>query len=407
MAPSRGRHGRCTSIPRVPEDPSPAPLRVGLVLDDSLDRPDGVQQYVLTLGAWLTARGHQVSYLAPSTARTDLPHLQVLGSSIQVRYNGNRLSTPLPARVRRLRRILRDESFDVLNVTMPYSPFMSGRLLARASTTTAVVGTFLILPASHWVEKASRGLGLLQHRRLRRFDRVLAVSAPARSFARTAFGLESSIVALPVDVATFAGAVELTERRAPEDPVHLVFLGRLVERKGPAELVAALGALRAAGRGAASLRVTIAGTGPLAEGLRRQAEQLGVADMIDLPGYVAEEDKAALLASGDLVVLPSVGGESFGISVVEALAAARGAVIVGDNPGYRTVMGDLTDQLVDPTDTTAFAAVLARFIDDPRLRAAARDRQRAVAWRYDIEAVGPLIVAEYREAIASRRAPGR
>ncbi len=385
------------------EDPSPTPLRVGLVLDDSLDRPDGVQQYVLTLGAWLTAQGHHVCYLAPSTTRTDLPRLEVLGSSIQVRYNGNRLSTPRPASTRRLRQILRSEDFDVLNVTMPYSPFMSGRLLARAEARTAVVGTFLILPASHWVETAARVLGLLQHRRLRRFDRVLAVSAPARTFARTAFGLESSIVALPVDVGAFARAAEHADLPGPSAPVHLVFLGRLVERKGPGELIAAVAALRAAGRAPSSLRVTIAGTGPLADGLRRQADELGVADLIDLPGYVAEEEKAALLASGDLVVLPSISGESFGISVVEALAAARGVVIAGDNPGYRAVMGDLSDQLVDPTDTAAFAQVLARFIDEPHLRSAAGVRQRAVAWRYDIEAVGPLIVAEYRDAVARRR----
>lgn len=389
------------------EDLSPAPLRVGLVLDDSLDRPDGVQQYVLTLGTWLSAQGHHVCYLAPSTSRTDLEHLTVLGASIQVKFNGNRLSTPRPARARHLREVIEAEDFDVLNVTMPYSPFMSGRLLARARPTTAVVGTFLILPASRWVELAARGLGLLQRRRLRRFDRVLAVSAPARIFARAAFGLESTIVALPVDVGTFARAVERGHRPRPGAPVHLVFLGRLVERKGPSELLAAIGALHARGGTVAPLRLTLAGTGPLADGLRRQADELDITHLVDLPGYVAEEDKAALLASGDIVVLPSVGGESFGISVVEALAAARGAVIVGDNPGYRTVMGDLTDQLVDPSDTEAFASVLERFIDDASLRTEARDRQRALAWRYDIEAVGPLIVAEYREALARRRSASR
>ncbi len=383
------------------EDPSPPPLRVGLVLDDSLDRPDGVQQYVLTLGAWLTAQGHHVSYLAPSTSRTDLDHLTVLGSSIQVRFNGNRLSTPRPARAAHLNRLVAEQAFDVFNVTMPYSPFMSGRLLARARPTTAVVGTFLILPASRWVETAARGLGLLQRRRLRRFDRVLAASAPAGEFARTAFGLASTIVALPVDVGTFARAVEHGHRPAAGDPVHLVFLGRLVERKGPGALLSALAALHARGT-EVPVRLTLAGTGPLSETLRRQAEELGIAHLVDLPGYVAEEDKAALLASGDVVCLPSIGGESFGISVVEALAAARGVVIVGDNPGYRSVMGDLSEQLVDPNDTEAFAAVLARFVDDPLLREAARDRQRELAWRYDIDAVGPLIVAEYREALARR-----
>ena len=391
----------------MPEDSSTAPLRVGLVLDDSLDRPDGVQQHVLTLGAWLSAQGHHVCYLAPSTVRDDLPHLAVLGSSIQVRYNGNRLSTPRPASARRLRQILQEERLDVLNVAMPYSPFMAGRLVARSSSTTAVVGTFHILPASHWVEKAAHGLGLLQRSRLRRFDRVLAVSEPAKAFADNAFGLDCTVVSNPVDVGLFARAtVDDRPTTAQDDaPVHLVFLGRLVERKGPAELLAAVAALHSRGGVPTALQVTVAGRGPLLDELTRQASDLGIADVVLFPGYVAEEDKAALLASADLVVLPSTGGESFGISVVEALAASGGAVIVGDNPGYRAVMGELTDQLVDPTDTRRFAEVLARYVDDASLRSAARDRQRALAWQYDIGTVGPLIVEAYRDALRRRRPP--
>jgi len=391
----------------VPEDSTTAPLRVGLVLDDSLDRPDGVQQHVLTLGGWLSAQGHHVCYLAPSTVRDDLPHLTVLGSSIQVRYNGNRLSTPRPARARRLRQILQEEQLDVLNVAMPYSPFMAGRLVARASSTTAVVGTFHILPASHWVEKAAHGLGLLQRSRLRRFDRVLAVSDPAKAFARNAFGLDCTVVSNPVDVGLFARATIEDQRTTPEAdaPVHLVFLGRLVERKGPAELIAAVASVRSRAGAAAPLRVTLAGRGPLLEELTRQAADLGIADIVTFPGYVAEDEKAALLASADLVVLPSTGGESFGISVVEALAASGGAVIVGDNPGYRAVMGELSDQLVDPADTPRFAEVLARYIDDAALWSAARARQRALAWQYDIGTVGPLIVEAYRDALSRRRAP--
>ncbi|WP_372595528.1 glycosyltransferase family 4 protein [Actinotalea sp.] len=381
--------------------PSAVPLRIGLVIDDSLDRPDGVQQYVLTLGTWLTAQGHHVSYLAPSTARTDLPHLAVMGRSVQVRFNGNRLCTPLPARPRLLRALLDTHRLDVINVTMPYSPFMSGRLVARAAATTAVVGTFLILPASAAVEQAARGLGLLQRRRLRRFDRVFSVSAPAQEFARRAFGLESDVVPIPVDIGAF-GPPPSAVAQDPPSAVHIVFLGRLVERKGPAQLLAALAALR--DRGPTSpFRVTIAGRGPLAVALEQQAASLGLADLVDFTGYVAEEDKAALLASGDLVVLPSTGGESFGISVVEALAAARGAVLVGDNPGYATVMGELADQLVDPTDTAAFASALARFVDDPELRRRSGERQRALAWQYDIDTVGPRIVEAYRQAVADRR----
>jgi phosphatidylinositol alpha-mannosyltransferase len=84
-------------------------LKVGLVLDDSLDSTDGVQQYVLTVGAWLTSQGHEVHYLVGKTTRTDLPNIHSLSRNIRVRYNGNRLSIPLPASKRRLRQVLRTE----------------------------------------------------------------------------------------------------------------------------------------------------------------------------------------------------------------------------------------------------------------------------------------------------------
>jgi phosphatidylinositol alpha-mannosyltransferase len=72
-------------------------LRIGLVIDDGLDRPDGVQQIVLALGRRLTGLGHEVHYLTSTTERTDLPHLHVLAPSVGVKFNGNRLSTPRPA----------------------------------------------------------------------------------------------------------------------------------------------------------------------------------------------------------------------------------------------------------------------------------------------------------------------
>ena len=78
--------------------PETKPLVIGLVLDDGLDAPDGVQQYVLTLARELAARGHEVHLVASTTSRADLDRLHVLGRNLRVRFNGNVLSSPLPAR---------------------------------------------------------------------------------------------------------------------------------------------------------------------------------------------------------------------------------------------------------------------------------------------------------------------
>jgi phosphatidylinositol alpha-mannosyltransferase len=378
-------------------------LRIGLVIDDGLDRPDGVQQIVLTLGRRLTALGHEVHYLTSTTARTDLPRLHVLGRTVAVKFNGNRLGTPLPASRRAIRRLLAEVPFDVLHVTMPYSPVLAGRIVSAAHPRTAVVGQFVIYPQDAATRWGIRALGVLERRRLRRFDAISALSQAALEPVRTAFGrADAPVIGGPVELADPAASPShpALDRRPDDAPVRIVFLGRLVERKGPRELLAAAAAMRTD----RPWTLTLAGRGPLLEDLRARARAAGIADRVDFPGFVAEEDKQALLAGADVVVLPSTGGESFGMSVVEALADAGGVVLAGDNAGYRTPMTGLEQQLVDPRDTAAFATTLARWVDDPAARAAARVPQRAAAQRFEAGAITARTLAWYEQAIAARRA---
>ena len=135
--------------------------------------------------------------------------------------------------------------------------------------------------------------------------------------------------------------------------------------------------------------------------LEELAAQLGIIDRVTFPGFVAEADKAALLSSADILALPSTGGESFGISVVEALAASTGVVIAGDNPGYRTVMNGLEGQLVIPTDHNQFAELLARWcwaLQDDEYRQEVIAAQHLAAARFDVEVVGQAIESVYRRA---------
>ncbi|MBW0255558.1 glycosyltransferase family 4 protein [Cellulomonas sp. PS-H5] len=375
-------------------------LRIGLVIDDGLDKPDGVQQIVLTLGRRLAELGHEVHYVTSTTERTDLPNLHVLGRTVSVRFNGNRLRSPLPARRADVRRLLAEIPFDVLHVTMPYSPMLAGRVVSAASPRTAVVGQFVIYPQDRLTRWGIRALGLAERRRLRRFDAITALSEAARESVREAYGRDVPIIGGPVEL---GGPAADAPSGADDGPVRIVFLGRLVERKGPRELLAAVAAMPAT----RPWTLTLAGRGPLLDELRDRARAAGIADRVDFPGFVAEEDKAALLAGADVVALPSTGGESFGMSVVEALADAGGVVLAGDNPGYRTPMAGLEDQLVDPRDTAAFARTLARWVDDPAARTAARAPQRAAAQRFEAGEITAQTLAWYEQAIATRRANAR
>ena len=379
-----------------------AQLKIGLVLDDSLDTTDGVQQYVLTLGEWLSAQGHAVHYLVGQTKRTDLPNLHSMSRNVGVRFNGNRMSMPLPASKRAIRTLLEREQFDVLHVQMPYSPFMAGRVIKAAGAHTVVVGTFHILPVSPTVRLANHLLSWLLRRSLRRFDQVLSVSSAAKVFADKTFGLQSVVVPNTAPLAAFYDAQPFPEYK---DARTIVFLCRLVERKGCLHLLRALTHLQAAGTLAGEqLRVIVCGGGPLEATLKRFVREHHLDEFVTFAGRVSEVDKPRYLASADIVVFPSTGGESFGIVLLEAMAASRGVVLAGNNPGYASVMEPRPQALFDPTNEAAFATLLADELENVAGRAQARIWQQKYVRQFDVSQVGAQVVAQYTSALHKRSA---
>ncbi|HSX30630.1 MAG TPA: glycosyltransferase family 4 protein [Candidatus Saccharimonadales bacterium] len=371
-------------------------MKVGLVLDDTLDTSDGVQQYVLRVGEWLTAKGHEVHYLVGETTRTDIANVHSLSRNLQVRFNGNRMSMPLPTPKATLRVFLAEQKFDVLHIQVPYSPFMAGRLLTVAPANTAVVGTFHILPYSSLVTFANRLLAVMNYRSGKRFNHMLAVTGPAATFARRAYGYRAEVVPNPVRLSQFSG---VTNKSAT---TNIVFLGRLVKRKGPLELLQAVAYMRENGLHKGDIRVLVGSKGELLAQLEAFVQAHRLFDTVSLEGFIEEAKKAEFLAQADIAVYPSTGGESFGIVLLEGMAAARGVVLAGNNPGYASVMQPYPDQLFDPTDIQAFAKKLAWYLDHPMARERAAELQHQYVRRFDIEVVGPKLLQVYAEALQSQ-----
>ncbi|WP_062383612.1 glycosyltransferase family 4 protein [Demequina iriomotensis] len=375
-------------------------MKIALVLDDSIDRPDGVQQYVLTLGAFLSRAGHEVHYLCSTSSRSDVT-VHSLARNVGVTFNGNGLRIPLPTSRRAIRSLLDQERYDVIHVQTPHSPLFAARVVDEARKLQArsvrIVGTFHILPDSKVSEWGTHALGRVLARNLRRFDAFMAVSEPAAAFARRTFGIAATVVPCPVDVTRFADdAAGRSPVPGSDGRLVLAFLGRLVERKGVLELVRALDALPADVQ--ERLEVRIGGKGPLLGDLEAAVE-VSALPHVSLPGFVAEEDKAAFYADADIAVFPATGGESFGIVLVEAMAsqAGRGAgvVLAGANPGYLSVIGDDPRVSVDARDSAAFAESLRVLISDPGLRAALHAEQAARVQRFDVERVGAQVLEVY------------
>ncbi|MGH7195393.1 MAG: glycosyltransferase family 4 protein [Candidatus Saccharimonadales bacterium] len=375
----------------------PKTLKIGFVLDDTIDSSDGVQQYVLCLGAWLAGLGHEVHYLCGQSARRDYI-VHSLSRNIKVKFNGNRLSIPLPAKNSAIKALLAKEKFDVLHVQMPYSPWLAGKIIKAASTSkTAIIGTFHILPIGHLAAAASRGLALACRSSLASIDQVLAVSQPAAVFAKARFGLSCTVVP---NVFQFHKFQNLTPAFDKNQPLTIVFLGRLVKRKGCQHLLNA--ALQLSNHRAANFKLVIAGRGPEAAKLQRFVAKHELKNLVEFSGFIAESGKPKLLAGADIAVFPSTGGESFGIVLLEALAASRGAVLAGNNPGYAGLMQGHEDQLFDPKNSAQLSAKLAYFMDEPGLRRQASAWQKQRAKAYDVNLIGPKIIDIYKNALNKR-----
>lgn len=371
-------------------------MKIGIVLDDTLDKPDGVQQHVVTVGRWLTEQGHEVHYLVANTERKDIENVHSLGRFVSLNYNRNNVRTPLPASRKKIKALLEAEKFDVLHVQLPYSPFLAKQVIKYASPDTAIIGTFHILPASRWHGYTNTALRVALGKSLKRFDKIVAVSEPAVHFARKAYGIRADYLPNPIDVAEFRTGKRLG--KFDKRKLNIVFLGRLVRRKGILELIEAYNNLH--DDKAAKTRLIICGKGPL----KLKANHMVRTDReVIFTGFVSEKDKPDYLASADIAVFPSTGGESFGIVLVEAMAAGAGVVLGGNNAGYSSVLGAQPYLLFDPNDKAAFVEHLVLFIEDEKLRDRMNKWQQGVVGQYDIATVGPKLVKFYKEALAERR----
>jgi phosphatidylinositol alpha-mannosyltransferase len=372
------------------------PLVIGLVLDTSLDPPDGVQQYVIGLGEWLRGQGHEVHYLVGQTEHRQLPNVHSLSRNITVQFNGNRTTIPLFANRKKIHEVLRRYNFDVLHVQTPHHPFVAQPLVLAANRRTAVIGTFHIAAYNWLVTVGNWLLGWWLRPSLKRFDQIVSVSPAAADFARRTFHIKTEVLPNVIDYQLYHEAKPLSQY--DDDVLTILFLGRLVPRKGCRLLLEAVAQL-AQDKELPAFRVVLCGKGSEAGKLQRFANRNGLHDVVEMTGFVDEADKPRYYASADIAVFPSSGGESFGIVLLEAMASGLAAVLAGDNPGYRSVLEPHQELLFDPYDATALAAKLKEYLINERLRTAAGRWGTDYSRQFDINVIGQKLLAVYHQAL--------
>ncbi|WP_114203422.1 glycosyltransferase family 4 protein [Janibacter anophelis] len=372
-------------------------MRVGLVSPYSFDVPGGVQFHIRDLAEYLVRHGHEASVLAPAGEGTELPPYVVpAGRAVPIRYNGSTARLLFgPVAAAKVGRWLEEGDFDVVHIHEPLAPSLS--LLALWGTTSPVVATF---HTSNVRSRVMQAAYPLLRPSLEKIHGRIAVSEDARRTVTTHIGGDAVVIPNGVDTAAFARASRDERWSGSPGRPTIVFLGRIDEpRKGLPVLSAAMPAILDAVPGA---RLLVVGPGSVDAARAKLPERVLAAT--EFLGALSDEDKAAALASADLYVAPHTGGESFGIVLVEAMAA--GAPVLASDlaafqrvlDGGRTGMAGALFANERPEDLAARAVEL--LADPGRLRVLSdlgRERARVFDW----DVVAKEILAVYDTVVDS------
>ncbi len=353
----------------------------------SLSPVGGVQEQVMVLTRALRRSGHDVVIIAPCDGPPPVGGVRSVGRSVGVGANGSVSPVALwptgSGRTVRELDLLACRGLDVVHIHEPLTPSVSTAALGWSGAPK--VGTFHRSGASGPYRLAARAA----RRAVAGLGGSFAVSAEAASTAAAVFGFDCPILPNGIDLDVFSGA----SPGAPQgdDLPVVLFLGRHERRKGLPVLLEAFDQLERQGfRG----QLWVAGDGPLTGRLQARFSHLRRVVWL---GRVGARQKVRVLQSADVLCAPSLGGESFGIVLAEAMAAGT-TVVASDIAGYRSVARSAAEAvLVPPGRADLLADALDAVTKSPSLRRELADAGLRRAKSLSIE----LLAAEYVRAYES------
>jgi len=373
-------------------------VKIGLVTPYVYPVPGGVNEHVRYLYQNLRLHGHDVRIISSSHGlqRASEGDVIRLGKGFSMPTNGSvGTITVSPRYVGLVDDMLEREQFDVLHFHEPFVPFLSLILLRRSrSVNIATFHAYAGFSFSYeFGSRVMQGHARLLHGRI-------AVSAAARHFIDRYFPGDYKIIPNGVDVDRYGHAVPLSRW---QDGVHnLLFIGRHEPRKGLLDLLKAYRILR---RNGCPCRLLIVGSGPQEREARRYVMTRRLAG-VEFLGRVSDGEKAQLLKSADVFVAPSTGQESFGIVLLEAMAAGA-PIVASDIHGYKGVVkrGE-QGLLVPPGEPKELAGAIERLLADRPLRAEMSASGVARAETFSWERITDRVEAYYGFVIRRLAAQG-
>ncbi len=375
-------------------------MRIGLVCPYNYFRPGGVQSIIRELAIDLEKRGHYVRIIAPKPKvipdKVDDNIILIGGSTEFNTPFATKADIGASASNDKLDAMLQEEKFDVLHFHEPGVPVISMQLLGRS--TSANVSTMhatlpedvfsksylkLMKPAAKFIET--------------RTHVITAVSRVAEQASRT-YVPNADITIVPNGIRL----EDYSKKNSVKKPARkktILYVGRLEKRKGVRHLLDAYALLR---KDHDDVRLVIAGNGDLRPSLEAKIEKKEIPD-VSFTGFIPDDEKIKLLHQADLYCSPALYGESFGIVLLEAMAAGT-VTVAGNNPGYASLMvGRGRLSLVNPESTEDFAQRLELLLYDQDVRKLWLDWAIKFVEQFDYKNIVDQYEAVYKKAIKAHK----
>jgi len=372
-------------------------LRIGVCAPYDLGLDGGVNTHIRAQARALRRLGHDVRIFGASSTPLQEGELAVSDCTSLV-IGGTETGIGIdPRSWSRVARFLRSARFDVLHIHEPLMPLVPWCAVWQA--TAPVVATFHThREGGHrWY----RRYGALLRPLMRRITTRLAVSEAARRTVASDFPGRYQVVPNGIEVSRF-GRPAARPDMMPGSRRCVLFVGRLEPRKGVDCLVRAMQIVQ---HRAPDVRLVLVGDGPDRAALETAGRLAGVD--IAFAGRVSEEILPAFYRTADIVCAPARGGESFGIVLLEAMAAERPIVATRIEGYSELVAGAGAARLVDVDDPSALAREITTLLEAPALCRTLGARGRLFAADYDWNTIARRLESIYLDAVNGSETSGQ
>ena len=386
-------------------------MKIALVSPYDYPYSGGVNEHITALDQHFRALGHDTRIIAASSTDEDVlsDHvIKVSGAIVSVSFSGSKARIPYaPAVYRRVKQILKQENFDVVHVHEPAVPMLSLVVLRHSHAVN--VGTFHAYREKNMLYDVGKQL---LKRAFNRLDGRIFVSDAVREYVTRYFPGEYALIPNGIDCARFHDSSIQPVEKFDDGRPNILYVGRMDKRKGFRYLMRAFPLIK---RAIPDARLIVVGafTDKEKTPFVRYARARRLHG-VHFVGYVPGEELPHYYRTATVFCAPSTGFESFGMILLEAMAAGV-PIVASDITGYRSVVENGVEGLLaPPKNEQALARAVIELLSDPARRASMSAAGQRKAAQHDWDLIAQRVLTYYDQLIAARdaraaskRSPGK